>query len=485
MKRDLARLAASTFDIAVIGGGIHGLAVAYDAAQRGLSVALLERGDFGGATSFNHLKTLHGGLRYLQHADFFRMRESVRERRAFARIAPRFVSPLAFVMPTRRSLTGNGWSLKAAFAIDALVGGDRNRGIDPEHRLPSARLISGGACHALFGDLWPDETHNGAMWCDYEIVQSERLTLSFALAAASHGAALANYVEASAVSHDRTWARVRALDRLGAENFEVRAKIVINAAGPWIAGVLAQSGIERTWPLIKAMNIVTSRPAPAAALVRRAKSGRALVLLPWQGRTLVGTSESAAAAPADDQSARRGEVQGFLSDVNATFSGLDLRDHEITFVHRGVVPAKQRRGRLTLLGHSTIVDHVVDGRGDLISIVGVKYTTARAVAERTVDLVFTKLGRPHVSCLTANATLPSQSSAADAVPRDSVRHAVDREMAHTLTDVIVRRTALGAAGYPGDGVARQYCAEMQRVLGWSAARAANELASLARFYNIE
>jgi len=90
--RDLTRLASAEFDLLVIGGGIHGLTAAYDAAQRGLSVALVERGDFGSATSFNHLKTIHGGLRYLQTADFARMRESIRERRAFARIAPRFVA---------------------------------------------------------------------------------------------------------------------------------------------------------------------------------------------------------------------------------------------------------------------------------------------------------------------------------------------------------------------------------------------------------
>ena len=116
MKRDLPQLAAREFDLLVVGGGIYGLIAAYDAAQRGLSVALVERGDFGGATSFNHLKTLHGGLRYLQTGDVRRMRESIRERRAFARIAPRFVAPLAFVMPTRASLTRNGFVMRAALA---------------------------------------------------------------------------------------------------------------------------------------------------------------------------------------------------------------------------------------------------------------------------------------------------------------------------------------------------------------------------------
>ena len=142
MIRDLSRLASVEFDLLIIGGGIYGLAAAYDAAQRGLSVALVERADFGSATSFNHLKTLHGGLRYLQTADLRRMRESIRERRAFARIAPRFVAPLAFVTPTSNSLTRNPLAMKAAFALDAVVGSDRNDGLPPSHHLPPGRLIA-------------------------------------------------------------------------------------------------------------------------------------------------------------------------------------------------------------------------------------------------------------------------------------------------------------------------------------------------------
>src|SRR5204862_625911 len=126
MTRDLEALTDRTFDVLVVGGGIYGLAIAYDAAQRGLAVALVERQDFGSATSFNHLKTIHGGLRYLQTGDLRRMRESIRERRAFARIAPRFVAPLAYVMPASGSLTRRPLAMTAAFAVDAFIGSDRN-----------------------------------------------------------------------------------------------------------------------------------------------------------------------------------------------------------------------------------------------------------------------------------------------------------------------------------------------------------------------
>src|SRR5436190_7896649 len=118
MVRDLDRLTAQTFDVLVVGGGIYGLTVAYDAAQRGLSVALVERDDFGSGASFNHLRTIHGGLRYLQSLDLRRSRESMAERRTVARIAPHLVLPVPFALPLYRSLTRGKLALRAGFALD-------------------------------------------------------------------------------------------------------------------------------------------------------------------------------------------------------------------------------------------------------------------------------------------------------------------------------------------------------------------------------
>src|SRR5215470_7612498 len=135
MIRDPGRLSSQPFDVAVVGGGVYGLTIAYDAAQRGLSVALVERDDFGGGASFNHLRTIHGGLRYLQKLDFARARESVRERRTLARIAPHAVKPLPFAVPLYRSLLRNSWVMRAGFLIDRLVAARRNQGVPASHRL--------------------------------------------------------------------------------------------------------------------------------------------------------------------------------------------------------------------------------------------------------------------------------------------------------------------------------------------------------------
>lgn len=481
MIRELSRLADREFDVLVVGGGIYGLTIAFDAAQRGLSVALVERGDFGAATSFNHLKTIHGGLRYLQSADLVRMRDSIRERRAFARMAPRFVAPLAFAMATGTSLSRNPMSLRTALALDAFVGRDRNDGLDEGHHLPAGHVIAGQECRDLFEGAIRTVA-SAAVWHDYQTVHGDRLTLAFAKAAAANGAVVANYTEATGLMVGQC-AGVKARDTLTGAAFEIRARVLVNAAGPWGTTWLDASGVRTGWPLLKAMNLVTSRPARKVALVAPTRAGRALILLPWQGRTLVGTSESVDERQPDDQAARRQEVDAFLAEINATFPALGLRSQEVTLVHRGIVPAAIADGRLSLLGHSRIIDHAEAGAPELLSVVGVKYTTARLIAERVVDRVLKKLGRAPVRCRTAETRLPG-ASLDDRDPADAIVHAVREEMAQTLIDVVVRRTGLGAAGYPGDAGVADIAARMQAEMGWSEDRRASELESLKRFYEI-
>src|SRR5690349_16490992 len=135
MNRDLDRLTALTFDLPVVGGGVYGLTIAYDAAQRGLSVALIERDDFGSGSSFNHARTIHGGLRYLQSFDIARSRESIRERRTLARIAPHAVAPVPFVLPLSQAITMSPLALRAAFLLDRVVARDRNDDLPESLRL--------------------------------------------------------------------------------------------------------------------------------------------------------------------------------------------------------------------------------------------------------------------------------------------------------------------------------------------------------------
>src|SRR5438552_1643991 len=198
MLRDLDRLGTHAFDVLVVGGGVCGLIIACDAADRGLSVALIERRDFGSGTSFNHLRTIHGGLRYLQSLDVGRARESIRERRTLARIAPDAVQPLAFVLPLGRSVTRGKLAVRAGFLVDRVLSRDRNEGLPSSHQLLAVRVIGRTDALERYPELGRVDLSGAAIWHDYVTTDADRLTLAWAIAAAARGAVLANYVEASA-----------------------------------------------------------------------------------------------------------------------------------------------------------------------------------------------------------------------------------------------------------------------------------------------
>jgi glycerol-3-phosphate dehydrogenase len=196
VKRDLGALTGREHDLVVIGGGIHGLATAYDAAQRGLSVALVEAADFGSGVSWNSLKTIHGGLRHLQRADVGQARESIHERRALLRIAPEIVRPLPFLVP----IYGHGLHGRESFAAGLrlydLVGHDRNDGLSGERRIPASYVVSAGGAVRIVPKIKLEGLTGGAVWHDAQVTHSERLMMGLAHAAADAGAVLANYVAA-------------------------------------------------------------------------------------------------------------------------------------------------------------------------------------------------------------------------------------------------------------------------------------------------
>src|SRR5258708_7782203 len=200
--RDFDALGETTFDILVVGGGIHGLATALDASARGLKVGLVEAGDFAAATSFNHQRTAHGGLRSLQSGRLDRARESIHERRALARIAPRLLRPLPFIVGTYRSWIKSRLALRAGFRVDRWLGRHRNDGLEPELHLPRARLISRAATLKLFPGVRPDGLTGGANWYGYPLGHTNRLAIAFAEGADARGARLVNYAEAGSPPRD-------------------------------------------------------------------------------------------------------------------------------------------------------------------------------------------------------------------------------------------------------------------------------------------
>lgn len=465
MKRDPAALAATRWDALVVGGGIYGAMTAWDAAQRGLRVALVEARDFGGGASWNSLKTVHGGLRHLQRFELRLLRESVRERRALLRIAPALVQPLRFVVPTYGHGRRGREALAAGVLLSGLLSLDRNRGVAPERRLPGPQVLSRHALLDLLPGLPARSLSGGVAWHDAQLVSSERLLLAVLEAAAALGASLANRVELLDVRVEAS--RVKGVllrDRDTGQTFGATADVVVNAAGPDAERVWKLAGVRRPRvPLLRGVNLVFEGARTGGAAVGALHGGRFLFLVPWRGRTMAGT------AYADPRMSAEEMTRCFVSDLREAFPWAGLGEAATVLVHDGRVPGDER----ALWSHSLMVDHAAEGAAGLVSALGAKYTTARAVAERTVDAVFRRLGRHSPRCRTAETLLPG-ARLPEGEWEAQVRRAVREEMAGDLEDVVMRRLELGALGRPDPAVLERVAKAAAGELGWDAARLERE-----------
>ena len=522
MRRDTKTLESREFDLVVIGGGIFGVCAAWDAALRGLSVALLEKGDFSHATSASHHKVVHGGIRYLQHGDIPRVRESSRERSALLRIAPHLVHPLPIVIPTYGHGAKGKGILRCGFFVYDLLTLDRNRGIrDPSRHIPAGRFLSRNDVLRLFPGIQPYGLTGGAVFCDGQVYNPPRLALAFVRAAVGAGAVAANYIEVTKLLRDeRRIVGVEAVDRLAGDRLLIRGRLVLNAAGPWAATLLAdQLGIDPSQlnpSFSRDVSLVVSRSlgAPyglacstvtkdAEAVIDR--GGRHLFLMPWRDCTLVGVWHRVHNGSPDSFAVSDQELQGFIDDTNRAYPNLRLTVRDILAVNTGLIlfgdgdqsDTEHRFGR-----RSVLTDHAAThGIEGLITLIGVRATTARGMAERAIDLVFRKLGRRRELCRTAKTPIhggdfasfgdllrearerapatvepdnlealvhhhgseytrvleyidedPSLAHRVGAagVLRAEVLHAVREEMAQTLSDVVLRRTDLANLVVPSN-----------------------------------
>ena len=233
------------------------------------------------------------------------------------------------------------------------------------------------------------------LWYDYRTEHAERLTFSVALAAASAGAVLANYVDAiEPIREGRTVAGIVARDSVDGAALRITAHVTINATGASAGRLMAAFGVRSSPPLVKAMNLVTTRPAPEVACGAASASGRLLFALPWQGRLSIGTWHGSKPCGADASMVTPDELESFLTEINQAFPSLDLGERDVALVQRGVVPAtRPAAARLELADRAIVREHRADGIDGAITLMGVKYTTARALAQRAVTLAMAQLGK--------------------------------------------------------------------------------------------
>ncbi|HYC55481.1 MAG TPA: glycerol-3-phosphate dehydrogenase/oxidase [Candidatus Binatia bacterium] len=514
----LGMLGSELFDICIVGGGINGAAVARDAVLRGMTVALLERNDFASGTSSRSSKLVHGGVRYLQQGDVALVLESCRERDLLrTRIAPHLVRAQRFVFPIYDDDPVPVWQLRIGLTMYDLLAGfqnlQRHRGLtvaqlrEREPALATHGLRGG----ALYYDCWTDDA---------------RLTLETALAARSAGAAVLNHAEVTAFDKDAggRLAAARVLDNLTGRTVTVRARTFINVSGPWLDHVrrMDDPGSPPRLRLTKGVHAVFDRARIGNndAVVMRGVDGRVMFAIPWQGQTVVGTTDTFYSGDPADVRADGDDVDYILAAVARTFPNSGATAHHIISTYAGLRPLVAPEDERSASDVSR-EDQVFESPSGLISLGGGKLTTHRHVAEILVDHAAHRVGRRVGRCRTADVPLPGAvgiepgealgetpetreehirtrygalSGEVSALVREDetlgrplagdlpdllaeVAHAADFEMACTLEDALLRRMHVGLRSRERSGDILRMAAEvMGRRLGWDEERTRNEIA---------
>jgi glycerol-3-phosphate dehydrogenase len=532
----LASLERDSFDLIVVGGGITGAGVALDAASRGYSVALIERTDFAAGTSSRSSKLIHGGLRYLQNFDLGLVREALLERSLLVKLAPHLVKPLPLLVPSFEGkrpdrLTGVGLNMYDVMAWR------RGRDDDSEWSPARHRTIDGAETVELAPALAGREPSAAYLFYDCQ-TDDVRMVLSVLGEAERFGAVIANRCEATGlVERDGRAVGVLARDTETGAEFEIAGTNVINATGVW-ADQLRPDELysEEEMPRIRPsrgthVTLARERLDVDVGVIVPAGGGRTVFVLPWLGRTLVGTTDNDYEGPLDHVPASGEDIAYLLDAVNSYF-GTDVEPGELTGAYAGVRPLISTGDPKKSVDISRRAELYETSSG-LVTITGGKFTTWRRMAKAAVDRIVDREGR-EAPCRTHEIPIgqPEDPAALPEVPgvdeasrehlaaryghaaRDVLRLAVaapqlasrispdlpdlvaeaafaaGHEQARSVADVLLRRTRVGlldahALTSPGSEGARRAARAVGGELGWDDARVDRELRDWAEVARLE
>lgn len=388
---NLQRMSRESFDVAVIGGGITGAGVALDAVTRGLTVALIEKNDFASGTSSRSSKLIHGGLRYLEHLEFGLVYESLNERAVLSRIAPHLSKPLTFLIPVyssaaRSPLGNNRLKLAAGLWIYDLLAGRSNVG---RHRWLS--------CNAAL-DLAPALESRGlrGAFCYYDcLTDDSRLVIEVIKSAAAYGAVVANYASAIALGEsDDGLSRIKVKNLLDGDEFEFRARVIINATGVW-SDEISKLSDSRAMPRLrpsKGIHVVVSSQKlrnNTAVLIPSVGEDRFLFVIPWHGFIVIGTTDSDYSGDLDNPRAQSSEVDRVIKSAAEAFPSAQLSVDDVVSTFAGLRPLISGNEKST--NELSRREEIYEDDAGVITITGGKLTTWRRMAEKMVDIAVRRL----------------------------------------------------------------------------------------------
>ncbi|OFY64807.1 MAG: hypothetical protein A2Y71_16955 [Bacteroidetes bacterium RBG_13_42_15] len=541
LKRYIEERTPGRFNLIITGGGITGAAVAYIAAARGLSVALFEKSDYGGATSAATSKLIHGGLRYLANMEFRLVRESLRERRILGNIAPNFVYPLPFVLPNYKKWKGNIWKILIGMYLYDLLSYDKKDTWDKSKRLQNHRLISFRKTIRLEPNLKKNKLRNSIYFFDYQSIFPERLTLAFIKSASEYGAKVSNYTPVTGFKYDsgNRITGVEVKDLLSGDIKNIYADLIINCGGTWADKILnLAAGKDLPTHKVKrseGIHIITKKIAGNHVVSIQREDGGHMMIMPWRDHSLIGTTDKEYNGDPDEYHVSRESIDEVIIAVNKNF-GQKICLSDIKHAYGGLRPLvdDQTKESYQTSRKYEVYDNATDGIEGMITVEGGKFTTSRSLAREVLNMISRKLNRPLSDPVSDNLYLSgceirdmkqflikqhlnytdfskltveyvsrnygTDSTVVFQIARDDPRYAeiishdgeilaevvyaIKYESAKTLRDIMLRRTGTGTLGNPGKDIIKKITDVAAEMLHWDKNKIKAETASILKVYEL-
>lgn len=545
MERFIQNYKGEKFDLIVIGGGITGATVAYEAASRGLSVALIEKSDFGSATSAATSKMIHGGLRYLSTYKFGLVRESLKERRVLTNIAPNFVHPASFLFAIYAKDKMSNFMMKIGMLLYELLSFDKNRLWDKSKKMPRHKSISAEQIKEMFPNALEKGLKGGHLYYDCSSHSPERFTLAFIKSAVKHGATCANYTKVEdfiVETHDglKTIKGVKVIDERSGKRHKVKGDLVINCAGPWADILLDKVKKNHAGQELRrseGIHFVTKKRIDKHVFSGSTAKGKHFFLVPYRNHTLIGTTDKEFIGKPDEYKVTKKALEELLADVNANF-GQDhkIKYEDIVYAYGGLRPLVEDQTEDTYQSSRKyeITGEKKNGIEGLITVEGGKFTTSRMLAEKAIDKALKILKRPKKKSISKNSYLYScdidnfndfvskkKKQYTEFSPRQieylaksygteldklfliiredkkygnplnddgeilaQVIFAIRNEMAVSLSDILLRRTGIAQLGHPGKEIMNKIAEISAMELNWDEQKMKDEINKMEKTLKI-
>ena len=419
----IEKLSSTFFDLLIIGGGITGAGIALDAASRGLRVALVEQEDFAFGTSSRSTKLIHGGLRYLKQGDIALVREVGRERAILFRNAPHVIVPEKMLMP----FTYNGSFGKTVSSIGLSI----YDWLADVPRKERRKILNASEAKNIEPLLESKDLLGAALYYEYR-TDDARLTIDTLKTAQNYGATVLNYLKAFQFLYDNgKIAGVNVEDAISSSKLNIKAKYIINAAGPWVDELRMSDDktIEKRLHLTKGVHLVVpfEKFPVKQSIYFDVPGGRMLFAIPRGKTTYFGTTDTDYRGTIANPSISEADVNYLLNSVNSAFPEINLNQTDIISSWAGLRPLINKKGKKS--SELSRKDEIFKSKSGLISIAGGKLTGYRKMAERVVNLISNK------PCITKNLSLIKNTSL-------ELEYTIENEWVENIEDYAIRRTGL-------------------------------------------